>query len=175
MSTNTAFTRAISRRQPLSVLLLLGASFMLSVDFSILNVALPQIGVSVGLDLSALPWVVTAYALPAAGFMLLFGRIADLCGRRRLFLIGIALMGASSLVGGFAISPAQLLVGRALQGLATALAMPAALSLLTTSFTDEKQRARVLGLNGALPCGGFTVGALVGGTLVARCPGAGHS
>src|SRR5688572_5314979 len=69
--------------------LLLGTGFMLSVDFSILNVALPQVGAAVGLELSALPWVATAYALPAAGFTLLFGRIADLFGRRRLFLTGI--------------------------------------------------------------------------------------
>jgi len=139
---------------------------MLSVDFSILNVALPQVGAAVGLELSTLPWVATAYALPAAGFTLLFGRIADLLGRRRLFLTGIALIALSSVVGGLATSPALLLVARALQGFATAIATPASLSLLITSFSDEKERARVLGLNGALLSGGFTVGALVGGTLV---------
>jgi MFS family permease len=82
--------------------LLLGAGFMLSVDFSILNVALPRVGAAVGLELSALPWVVSAFALPAAGFTLLFGRIADLLGRRRLFLTGIALMAVASIAGGFA-------------------------------------------------------------------------
>jgi MFS family permease len=128
-----------SRRQQLSVLLLLGVSFMLSVDFSILNVALPQVGTAVGLGLSTLPWVATAYALPAAGFMLPFGRIADLFGRRRLFLIGIALMAVSSIVGGSATSPALLLVARA-ECLATAIAMPAALSLLTTSFSGFTPR-----------------------------------
>jgi MFS family permease len=153
-------------RQRLTVFLLLGAGFMLSVDFSILNVALPQLGAGVGLEVSALPWVVTAFALPAAGFTLLFGRIADLFGRRRMFLTGIALLAVSSLVGAFATNPAMLLTARAVQGLATAIATPAALSLLVTSFRDEKQRARVLGLNGALLSGGFTVGALAGGTLV---------
>ena len=153
-------------RQRLTVFLLLGAGFMLSVDFSILNVALPQLGAGVGLELSALPWVVTAFALPAAGFTLLFGRIADLFGRRRMFLIGIGLLAVSSVLGGFATNPAMLLTARVLQGLATAIATPAALSLLVTSFNDEKLRARVLGLNGALMSGGFTVGALVGGTLV---------
>jgi MFS family permease len=153
-------------RQRLTVFLLLGASFMLSVDFSILNVALPQLGAGVGLELSALPWVVTAFALPAAGFTLLFGRIADMFGRRRMFLVGIALLAVSSLVGGFATSPAMLLTARVLQGLATAIATPAALSLLVTTFSDEKQRARVLGLNGALLSGGFTVGALAGGAVV---------
>lgn len=153
-------------RQRLTVFLLLGAGFMLSVDFSILNVALPQLGAGVGLEVSALPWVVTAFALPAAGFTLLFGRVADLFGRRRLFLVGIALLAVSSLVGGFATSPATLLTARVLQGFATAITLPAALALLITEFSDEKQRARVLGFNGALLSGGFTVGALVGGTLV---------
>lgn len=153
-------------QQRLIVFLLLGANFMLSVDFSILNVALPHLGAGVGLELSALPWVVTAFALPAAGFTLLFGRIADLFGRRRMFLVGIGLLAVSSLVGGFAVSPAMLLTGRALQGLATAIATPAALSLLVTTFSEERQRARVLGLNGALLSGGFTVGALAGGTIV---------
>jgi len=156
----------LTGRQRLTVFLLLGAGFMLSVDFSILNVALPQLGAGVGLELSALPWVVTAFALPAAGFTLLFGRIADLFGRRRMFLIGIGLLAVSSVLGGFAANPAMLLTARVLQGLATAIATPAALSLLVTSFRDEKLRARVLGLNGALMSGGFTVGALVGGTLV---------
>jgi MFS family permease len=153
-------------RQRVTIFLLLGSGFMLSVDFSILNIALPQLGAGVGLDSSALPWVITAFALPAAGFTLLFGRIADLFGRRRIFLIGITLLAASSLVGGFAANPAMLLTARVLQGFATAMATPAALSLLITSFSDEKQRARVLGLNGALMSGGFTVGALLGGTLV---------
>jgi MFS family permease len=156
----------LTGKQRLTLVLLLGASFMLSVDFSILNIALPQVGAAVGLDLPALPWIATAYALPAAGFALLFGRIADLFGRRRMFLTGIALMAAASTAGGLATNPVLLLAARAVQGFATAMATPAALSLLTTAFTDEKQRARVLGLNGALLSGGFTVGALVGGTMV---------
>lgn len=148
------------------VLLLLGAQFMLSVDYSILNVALPQIGAGVHLSVSELPWVLTAYALPTAGFTLLFGRVADLFGRRRMFLTGITLLIASSLIGGIATNAVMLLTARTLQGFSTAIATPAALSLLTTSFSDEKLRARVLGLNGALLSGGFTVGSLVGGTLV---------
>jgi MFS family permease len=153
-------------RQWLVVLLLLGTSFMLSVDFSILNVAMPQVGDAVGLPFSQLAWIATAYALPAAGFTLLFGRIADLFGRRRMFLIGIGLLAIASAIGGLATSPEALLAGRALQGLATAIATPAALALLITSFSDDRQRARLLGLNGALLSGGFTVGALVGGALV---------
>jgi len=153
-------------RQRLAVLLLLGTSFMLSVDFSIMNVALPVLGAGVGLKVSELPWVVSAYALPAAGFTLLFGRIADLFGRRRMFLTGVALLIVASLAGGFAPNAGLLLAARALQGFATAIASPAALSLLISSFSDERQRARVLGLNGTLLVSGFTVGALAGGTLV---------
>src|SRR5882672_4161735 len=153
-------------RQWLTVLLLLGTGFMLSVDFSILNVAMPQVGAAVGIGLADLPWIATAYALPAAGFTLLFGRIADLFGRRPLFLSGIALLAVSSITAGSATNAEMLLIARALQGPATAIATPAALALLITSFNDEKQRARVLGLNGALLSGGFTVGALLGGALV---------
>lgn len=153
-------------RQWLVVVLLLGTGFMLSVDFSILNVALPVVGDAVGLPFSQLAWIATAYALPAAGFTLLFGRIADLFGRRRMFFIGIGLLAIASVIGGLATNPAVLLAARALQGLATAIATPASLALLITSFSDDRQRARVLGLNGALLSGGFTVGALVGGALV---------
>ncbi|WP_308163989.1 MFS transporter [Nonomuraea sediminis] len=153
-------------RQRLVLLILLGAGFMLSVDFSILNVALPEVGAGVGLGLAGLPWIASAYALPAAGFTLLFGRMGDLFGRRRLFLAGMVLLIGSSLLGGFAADPGMLLTARALQGFATAMAIPSGLSLLTTTFQEGAMRDRVLGLNGALLSGGFTIGALVGGTLV---------
>ncbi|HYJ67863.1 MAG TPA: MFS transporter [Nocardioidaceae bacterium] len=156
----------ISRRQRMILFVLLGAGFMLSVDFSILNVALPMAGAGVGLGIDGLPWITTAYALPAAGFALLFGRLADLFGRRRLFMSAIALLAGASLLGGFASSPETLLTARVLQGFATAMTIPAALSLLTTTFAEGPLRDRVLGLNGALLSGGFTVGALVGGVLV---------
>lgn len=156
----------LGRRERLILFVLLGTGFMLSVDFSILNVALPDVGSGVGLSRTALPWVASAYALPAAGFSLLFGRLGDLFGRRRLFLAGVALLLLSSLLGGMADSPQLLLTARALQGFATAMATPAALSLLLGTFKEGPTRARVLGLNGALLSGGFTVGALVGGTLV---------
>jgi MFS family permease len=145
---------------------LLGAGFMLSVDFSIMTVALPRLGAGVGLSLASLPWVAAAYALPAAGFTLLFGRLADLFGRRRQFMAGMFLLIGASLLGGFAPSAALLLSARALQGLATALVAPAALSLLTSTFRDGPIRARILGINGALLSAGFTVGTLIGGVLV---------
>lgn len=155
-----------SGRQRLILFVLLGAGFMLSVDFSILNVALPEVGAGVGLRLTGLPWITSAYALPAAGFTLLFGRTADLFGRRRLFMSGLVLLIGASSLGGLASNPEMLLTARVLQGFATAMTIPAALSLLTTTFTEGATRDRVLGLNGALLSGGFTVGALVGGTLV---------
>ena len=156
----------MTARQRLIAVLLLGTNFMLSVDFCILNIALPEIGRAVSLGLANLPWVTTAFALPAAGMSLLFGRLGDLYGRRRLFVTGLALLAAASLLGGVSTGPAMLLAARALQGTAAAMTAPAALALLITAFADDRQRARVLGLNGTLLSGGFTVGALVGGTLV---------
>lgn len=166
MTTDTTSPSRFTGRQRLILLILLGAGFMLSVDFSILNVALPEVGKGVGLGQTTLPWIASAYALPAAGFTLLFGRLADLFGRRRLFLAGMVLLAAASLLGGFATNPEMLLTARALQGLSTALSIPASLSLLTTTFEEGATRDRVLGVNGALLSGGFTVGALVGGALV---------
>ncbi|WP_206685866.1 MFS transporter [Kribbella qitaiheensis] len=152
-------------RQRLALVLLLTASFTLAVDFSILNVTLPTIGADVGFALENLQWIATAFALCAAGFTLLLGRVADLFGRRRLFLIGMALLGIASLVGGISTSPTMLLSARVAQGLATAAVTPAALSLLTTSFPEGKLREKALGLNGALMAAGFTTGAILGGVL----------
>ena len=152
-------------RQRLLLGVLLGTQFMLAVDFSILNVALPTIGRGVGLSLANLQWAATAFALPAAGLTLLFGRVADLFGRRRLFFGGLVLLALGSLLGGLATDPQVLLTARVLQGLASAMATPAALSLLTTAFPEGPQRDRALGLNGALLSGGFTTGALLGGLL----------
>lgn len=157
---------AMTARQRLIVVLLLGANFMLSADFSILNIALPVVGKAVGLNVNNLAWVSTAFALPAAGLSLLFGRLGDLYGRRRIFLAGLFFLSAASILGGIATEPALLLGARALQGVASAMTAPAALSLLITTFADERQRARVLGLNGSLLSGGFTAGALIGGMLV---------
>lgn len=166
MTTDPNWPLRFSGRQRLMLFVLLGAGFMLSADFSVLNVALPKVGAAVGLGLTGLPWISAGYALPAAAFSLMFGRMADLFGRRRLFLSGVVLLIGASLAGGFAASAAMLLTARVLQGFATAMAAPAALSLLTSDFPEGPARDRVLGLNGALLSGGFTVGALLGGTLV---------
>jgi EmrB/QacA subfamily drug resistance transporter len=152
-------------QQRLALAVLLTASFTLAVDFSILNVALPTIGADVGLHLADLQWVATAFALCAAGLTLLMGRVADLVGRRRMFLLGMALLGAGSLVGGLASTPAVLLAARVAQGCATAIVVPAALALLLGTFPEGAARDRALGLNGALMAAGFTTGAVLGGLL----------
>ncbi|MEV5148155.1 MFS transporter [Streptomyces sp. NPDC052727] len=155
----------LTPRLRLVLVLLLAAQFMLAVDFSILNVALPVIGEGLGFSLAHLQWIGTAFALCAAGFTLLFGRVADLFGRRRLFLGGLAVLGVASLAGGLAQSPEVLLAARVFQGLATAAVTPAGLSLLTTSFPEGPLREKALGLNGALMSAGFTTGAILGGLL----------
>ncbi|WP_026412586.1 MFS transporter [Actinomadura oligospora] len=152
-------------RQRLLLTLLLGAQFMVAVDFSILNVALPEVGAGLGFSLANLQWIATAFALSAAGFTLLFGRVADIVGRKRLFIGGMAVLGASSLLGGLATGPEVLLAARVLQGLATAAVTPAGLALLTTAFREGPLRERALGLNGALMSAGFTAGAILGGLL----------
>jgi MFS family permease len=162
----TELQTRFSSRERVVLLVLLGAGFMLSVDFSILNVALPDAGAGVGIGSAGLPWITSAFALPAAGFTLLFGRLGDLFGRRRLFMCGMLLLASASLAGGFARNPELLLAARALQGLATAMTLPSALSLLTTTFAEGRRRERALGLRGALLSAGFAVGALVGGVLV---------
>lgn len=164
-TTSPRVAERMTSRQKLILVLLLAAQFMLAVDFSILNVALPAIGEGLGFDVNNLQWVATGFALPAAGLTLLFGRIADLSGRRRLFLTGLAVLVVASLLGGLAWSPAILLIARVAQGVATAIALPAGLALLTTSFTEGPLRRKALGLNSALLSGGFTAGALFGGVL----------
>ncbi|WP_306370218.1 MFS transporter [Nocardiopsis sp. CC223A] len=169
MSVNTGAPAAaparLTPRMTVILVLLLSAQFMLAVDFSILNVALPVIGDGLGFTLANLQWIATAFALCAAGFTLFFGRIADLFGRRRLFLGGLAVLGLSSLAGGLATTPELLIAARVFQGLATAAVTPAGLSLLTTSFPEGPLRERALGLNGALMSAGFTTGAILGGLL----------
>ncbi|MFD5539681.1 MFS transporter [Streptomyces sp. NPDC127079] len=156
---------SMTGRQKTTLVVLLGAQFMFAVDFSILTVALPRIGSDLGFGLDNLQWVSTAFALTAAGFMLLFGRIGDLVGRKKLFLVGMALLTVSSLLGGLATSPGLMIVARVLQGLATAIVTPSGMALITTSFEEGPLRTKALGLNGALLSLGFASGAVLGGVL----------
>lgn len=152
-------------RQKTILAVLLGAQFIVSADFSILNVAIPVIGKDLGFALANFQWIATAFALTSASFTLVFGNVADRLGRRKMMLVGMGLLVAASVVGGMANSPAELLTARVIQGLATGIVIPAAMSLLTTSFPEGPLRDRALGLNGALLSAGFTIGAVLGGVL----------
>ncbi len=154
-----------ARRELLVLVVLCAAQFMVALDFSILNVALPTIGTDLGMSASTLQWAITAFALPSGGFLLLLGRTGDLFGRRKLFLGGLALFGAASLVATLAPTPAVFLAGRALQGLGAAAIVPTAMALLTTTFEEGPRRARALGVAGTLLSLGFTVGMVLGGVL----------
>ncbi|MCX5334192.1 MULTISPECIES: MFS transporter [unclassified Streptomyces] len=158
-------TPRLPTRDKLVLCVLCAAQFMVSLDFSVLNVALPALGADLGMSQSALQWAVTAFALPSGGFLLLFGRIGDLYGRRKLFLTGLALFGAASLLATFAWDPTSFLAGRALQGLGAAAIVPTGMSLLTTTFPEGPARDRALGISGTLLSLGFTVGMVAGGTL----------
>lgn len=147
------------------VLLLCGAQFMLALDFSILSVSLPVIGDNLHIAFGDLQWIITAFALPSGGFLLLFGRTADLFGRRRLFVIGMAVFTASSLVAGIATTPWLLFAARAGQGLGGAMLTPSAMSLLTTSFEEGPRRNRAIGINGTLLSLGFLTGVVLGGVI----------
>ncbi|MFJ4536671.1 MFS transporter [Streptomyces tibetensis] len=158
-------TPRLSTRDKLVLFVLCAAQFMVALDFSVLNVALPVLGADLGMSRWALQWAVTAFALPSGGFLLLFGRIGDLYGRRRLFLSGLALFGAASLLATFAWDPASFLTGRALQGAGAAAIVPTGMSLLTTTFAEGPARDRALGISGTLLSLGFTVGMVAGGVL----------
>ncbi|MFE7099363.1 MFS transporter [Streptomyces erythrochromogenes] len=155
----------LSGRARLVLFVLCAAQFMVALDFSVLNVALPVLGEDLGLSRSALQWAVTAFALPSGGFLLLFGRIADLYGRKRLFLTGLAVFGAASVLATLAWDPASFLAGRALQGLGAAVIVPTGMSLLTTTFPEGPLRDKALGISGTLLSLGFTVGMVLGGVM----------
>ncbi|MFF0299353.1 MFS transporter [Streptomyces sp. NPDC004562] len=158
-------TLKMSRRDKLVLFVLCAAQFMVALDFSVLNVALPVLGADLGMDRSVLQWAVTAFALPSGGFLLLFGRIGDLYGRRRLFLTGLGLFAAASALATLAWDPASFLTGRALQGLGAAMIVPTGMSLLTTTFAEGPARDRALGISGTLMSLGFTIGVVAGGVL----------
>jgi EmrB/QacA subfamily drug resistance transporter len=163
-----AGTRPVSRQahRGLALLLILAASFMVVLDFSIVNVALPDIEREFGFTASSVQWVVTAYAITFGGFLILGGRAADLFGRRRIFMIGLVLFALASLAGGVAGDPLLLIVSRFAQGIGAAMVAPASLSLITTSFYEGPERTRALGLYGATASVGFVAGQVLGGLLV---------
>ena len=145
--------------------LLAVAYFMTAVDMLIVNVALPTIGTKLHFPEADLQWVVTAYALTFGGFLLLGGRAADLLGRRRMFMAGLALFTAASLACALAASDTFLILMRGVQGLGAAMVLPAALSIVMNMFTEGAERTKALGLWGAIGASGATVGVLAGGAL----------
>src|SRR5438132_3010082 len=156
---------ATERRKWLALALLSAVQFMVVLDIAIVNVALPSIKVDLGFSQENLQWVISAYALFFGGFLLLGGRAADLLGRRRLFLAGIVLFTLSSLLAGLAWSEGSLIAARSFQGLGAAVISPAALSILSTTFTEGRERNIALGVWGAVGGFGAAAGVLLGGVL----------
>src|SRR5499425_1332021 len=146
--------------------LLCGAFFMVLLDGTITIVALPSIGADLGFSKQDLPWVLSAYALTYGGLLLLGGRAADLLGRRRVFIAGVLVFTAASLMCGLAWSPAALLTARVVQGAGAAIMTPTALSIISTAFTEGSERNKALGIWGALGGIGATTAWLIGGPLV---------
>ena len=154
-----------ARRATLTLVICCLAQFMVILDVSIVNVALPSIADDLGFTPATLAWVVNAYTLAFAGFLLLGGRAADLLGRREVFAGGLLLFALASLAGGLAQDELTLVAARAAQGLGGAIVAPATLSILTTSFPEGVERNRALGLWGAMGAIGGASGALLGGLL----------
>ncbi len=155
------------RRSPWATLTVLAlAQFIVVLDVTIVNVALPSIQSDLGFSTDGLQWVINAYTLLFGGFLLLGGRAADLLGARRIFVIGLVLFGATSLAGGLAGSPGLLVAARAVQGLGGAMLSPAALSILTVTFEHGRRRNIAMGVWGGLAGLGGTLGVVAGGLLV---------
>ena len=141
------------------------AQFMVVLDSTIVNVALPSIQLDLGLSEANLQWIVNAYALVFGGFLLLGGRAGDLIGRKRLFLAGLVIFTVASLLNGLAVNEGMLIGSRALQGLGAAFISPAALSIISTTFAEGAERARALGVWAAIAIGGAAIGLILGGVL----------
>jgi EmrB/QacA subfamily drug resistance transporter len=154
-----------TRNGGLALAVICVAQLMVILDATVVNVALPSIRRDLNFSLDNLTWVVTAYSLAFGGLLLFGGRTGDFFGRRRMFMIGIALFSGASLVGGFASSEQMLIIARAAQGAGGAIAAPTALALLATTFTEPEARARAFGLFAAMAASGGALGLLVGGAL----------
>jgi EmrB/QacA subfamily drug resistance transporter len=154
-----------TRHLGLALVVIATAQLMVVLDATIVNVALPHIQHALGFSGSSLEWVVNAYTLTFGGLLLLGGRAGDILGRRRVFIAGIILFSAASLLGGLATSQAWLLAARAVQGVGGAIVAPTALSLVTTNFPEGAPRNRAMGVYSAMSIGGIAVGLLAGGLL----------
>jgi EmrB/QacA subfamily drug resistance transporter len=157
--------QAAERRKWLALALLATTQFVIVLDAAIVNVAIPSIGKDLNFAPENLTWIPNAYALTFGGFLLLGGRMADLLGRRRLFMVGLVLFSFASLLGGLSASEGQLIAARALQGLGAALLAPSALSMVTNMFAEGAERNKALGVWGAVSGSGGAAGVLLGGVL----------
>lgn len=153
------------RTKNVALALLAMTQFVIVIDASIVNVALPSIGHALHFSQDDLTWVVNAYTLTFGGFLLLGGRLADLMGRRRMFMLGLVVFSLASLVGGLAQSEPWLIAARAVQGMGAAIVSPAALSIITTTFAEGPERNRALGVWGSVAGAGGAAGVLLGGVL----------
>jgi EmrB/QacA subfamily drug resistance transporter len=170
MSTSTTHTASPDPTSPdprrwLALALLAVAQFIVVLDASIMNIALPSIGTELEVSPESLSWIINGYVLTFGGFLLLGGRLADLLGRRRVFVAGLVLFAVASLAGGLASTSSQLIAARAVQGLGGALLAPAALSILTTIFAAGSERNKALGVWGAVAGSGGAAGVLLGGVI----------
>src|SRR5918911_537802 len=163
--TEATATERSDRRRWIALAVIVAAQFMVVLDVAIVNVALPSIRTDLHFSQESLQWVITAYSILFGGVLLLGGRMADLLGRRRLFIAGLALFTVSSLLDGLAWSEGSLIAFRSLQGLGAALLSPAALSILTTTFREGRERNLALGIWGAASGSGGAAGVLLGGAL----------
>ena len=158
-------TAVAQERRWIALILLCVAQFVVVLDASIVNVALPTIGKALHFSESNLPWVVNAYVLTFGGFLLLGGRVSDMLGRRAVFMGGLVLFALASLLGGLSSTSTELIAARAVQGIGAAMLSPAALSIVTTTFADGSERNKALGVWGAVAGSGGAAGVLLGGVL----------
>ncbi|MFI2379144.1 MFS transporter [Streptomyces sp. NPDC018964] len=164
-SATGAATEATRQRPGLLLALLAFAQLIISIDYNIVYVALPEIGSALGFSSQNLQWVISAYAVAFGGFLLLGGRACDLWGPRRIFILGLSLYGVSSLAGGLATDPGVLIAARAVQGIGGAFLFPATLTLVSTKFAEGKERNRAFAVWGTAGGSGMILGSLLGGVL----------
>src|SRR5919108_3545648 len=164
----TKITKAgSSSRLSIVLALITLAQFMVVVDFTIVQVALPSIGREFGVSVNVLQWIITAYGLTLAGFLMLSGRVGDIYGHKKLFIIGVLVFSLASLTGGLAPSDTVLILARVVQGLGAAMASATGLSILAAAFPEGKERNRALSIFAAATGSGFAAGMISGGVITA--------
>ena len=167
-SRTTTITKAGSSSQRSLVLaIVILAQVMVVVDYTIVQVALPSIGREFGVSVNGLQWIITAYGLTLAGFLMLSGRVGDIYGHKKLFIIGVLLFSLASLTGGLAPSEIVLIFARVVQGLGAAMASATGLSILVAAFPEGKERNRALSVFAAATGSGFAAGMILGGVITA--------